>query len=241
MNKGIKPDYYVNLFKIKKKEEINKKMFERKQESDYICKSTLKERGWTDSIIKKLNVQPDKLADNPHYKKAPQMKLYLIEKIKQIEQTSEFKELIKKSEKRKKSAKTTVITRKNNLINYIKYLLIDIPEIDETELTHLAIEHYNQHKRDVSFEVYQYNPERSNKIDEQIIKLNDIKNLSLEFLNRIKVNYIRHELSDYDEYLDELYKQIGKEEAYILLKNRILDEISKVYPNLKNECEKQKN
>jgi hypothetical protein len=47
-------------------------------EYEFLTLSGLKERGWTDSIIIKMNLLPDKLAKNPHYIKASPMKLYFI-------------------------------------------------------------------------------------------------------------------------------------------------------------------
>lgn len=109
----------------------------------FITKTDLKKRGWTESIIKKLNLQPDLLKQNPHYKKAPLMKLYSIESVEKLEQSNKFIELLKNSEKRKKSAKKAVETKINKIIDYIKSLTIIIPKKSIEELRNDAIEHYN--------------------------------------------------------------------------------------------------
>jgi len=61
-----------------------------------------------------------------------------------------------------------------------------------------------------------------------------------DFLNRIEVNYIRHNLTEYDRELEEMAGKIGVKEAVIKIKNRILDSIAEKYPELKGECVKQK-
>jgi hypothetical protein len=60
-----------------------------------------------------------------------------------------------------------------------------------------------------------------------------------DFLNRIKVNYLRHNCSNYEEELENIFNQIGKDDGYFLLKKRILFEIGCVYNDLKPECERQ--
>jgi hypothetical protein len=63
-------------------------------EDESLTLSELKERGWTDSIIKKMNLFPDKLAKNPHYLKAAPMKLYFISRIEELEKSEQFSNLI---------------------------------------------------------------------------------------------------------------------------------------------------
>lgn len=60
-----------------------------------------------------------------------------------------------------------------------------------------------------------------------------------ELLDRITVNYIRHELSQYDHGLASLWGRVGKGEAYLLLNKKIYTAISAQYPELKSECAKQ--
>ena len=48
----------------------------------------ISERGWTKGLIDDLLGEPDLLVDNPHYKTAPQMRLYFLDRVKEIEETS---------------------------------------------------------------------------------------------------------------------------------------------------------
>jgi len=58
--------------------------------------------------------------------------------------------------------------------------------------------------------------------------------------NRWIVNYIRHKLTSYDTIIEEeLRGKVGREKAYGLLRERVLEEIGKAYPRLKYEAQKQ--
>lgn len=88
-------------------------------EDESLTLSELKERGWTDSIIKKMNLFPDKLAKNPHYLKAAPMKLYFISRIEELEKSEQFSNLIAKSQSKKEGAKKAVETKITKLYKYI--------------------------------------------------------------------------------------------------------------------------
>jgi len=59
--------------------------------------------------------------------------------------------------------------------------------------------------------------------------------------SRWLVNYIRHNLTSYDSLIEEnLQGRIGREQAYSLLRDRMLEEIGNVYPELRSEVLKQR-
>jgi len=60
-----------------------------------------------------------------------------------------------------------------------------------------------------------------------------------EFLDRISVNYIRHNLTNYDKMLDRVCKKMVSEDAYVLLNKKIYEKIGETYLNLKEECDRQ--
>lgn len=200
-----------------------------KEKEMYYNKSQLKKRGWTDSIIKKMSLTPDLLKQNPFYKKASQMKLYLTKSIEELENTEQFIKLIEKSAKRKKSAIKSVEKKTNNLINYVESLKITVQKISLERLKKYAIANYNDFESHKSAWDHNYEP--------NYYEPNDYDS---DFLARIQVNYIRHQLTSYDKELKGMLGKTGKCKAYEILKNRVLDEIAKQYPTLENECQKQK-
>lgn len=112
--------------------------------------------------------------------------------------------------------------RKQKLIDYINNLDIKIPLFSEQEL-------YNN--LCASFE------ERA-----KLHKPLTYRGLSKKALNNGYVNMLRHKYSNYDKFLEKIYKKKlpGAKKARILLKNRILDKIAEIYPSLQKTCFYQK-
>jgi len=170
--------------------------------NNYYTKTELKERGWTESIIKKMEITPDLFKQNPYYKSSPAMKLYSIESIKKLEKTEQFIKLKEKSEKRKKSAKKAVESKKRknikNLNKRIKELEINGSYKKFENLKRDAINYYNCNQWNIP-SVY------SGKRDANIISEDTDKNM----LKRIMKNFVRHELSNYDDVLIDIKGKVG--------------------------------
>lgn len=87
------------------------------------------------------------------------------------------------------------------------------------QLEFLAIEHYNNYHDTLG------------KYDFMPVSL---CSCSREFLNRITVNYLRHECTDYDYELSEIAGKVGVQDAHDILKERVNEAIYEAYPTLKN-------
>lgn len=59
-------------------------------------------------------------------------------------------------------------------------------------------------------------------------------------IRRWTVNYIRHNLTEYDETLFGMSGKVGCREAYILDRYDILDKIAETYPQYRTVCQRQK-
>lgn len=68
-----------------------------------VLKTDLKERGWTDSIIKKLYPEPEK--EKKLHGLNQTCKIYFLEKVEEIEKTEEFQKLKEKAAIRSAKAK----------------------------------------------------------------------------------------------------------------------------------------
>lgn len=176
----------------------------------------IKERRWTKKLIEKYLPEPCELKENPFYKSAAPMKLYLIEKIIEIEKDERFKEDFKKAKKRSATAKKIVEKKEMETIDLINNITINIENIDEEIIKANAIFNYEMWNDCIVY------------------------NADENFYNRIMVNYIRHNLTKYDDVIESLFRKVGKQKAYILLKNKTLDKIAEKYSLLKDECERQK-
>lgn len=191
-----------------------------KPKSDYTSVAGLKARGWTDRFIKDLLGEPDKLGRNPHYRSAAPVRLYEMTRVIEVELTDKFKSK-PDTTKQKLAAKKAANTKRQALLDYIERLEITIPAIPFPELLIQACDSYNSW----------------NLCNDKFAQPTDSK----DFLNRITVNFLRHECSAYESELYRLFGVVGKQEGYRLLKERVLEEIADVYPCLTGECHRQQN
>lgn len=165
--------------------------------------------------------EPDIIKVNPVFKKAAPMKLYAPDRIHTIEQSEAFITAFETAKGRKVAASKAVQTKKKRLIDIIDSVQIHIEE--DTNLLNHAISDYNSYRAQTADGIFKQASKRSNPL----------------FLERICVNYARHNLTRYDELIGHLYKKVGKQEAYRLLKRRTLAAIALQYPDLADECRRQ--
>jgi hypothetical protein len=178
------------------------------EQSEYVTLTGLKERGWTDSIIKKINLIPDKLAKNPRFNKAAPMKLYDINNIVELEKSEQFCNLIAKGQSRKEGAKKAVETKIAKLYKYVETVPIEIEFVPEPKVTIDAIDAYN--------DWHDYDFDKGNPASLDSDEL---------FLMRIRGNYIRHNLTNYDEILEVIKGHTGIKEVYPDLKRKVMNRI----------------
>lgn len=187
----------------------------------FLTKTDLLERGWTEAAIKRFAFEPDQLKRNPYYRSGSPMKFYLLDRIEAIEKTPEFIEWQQKSEKRKGFARRAVETKTVTLLAEVKQVTISVQRLPRKKLCDEACWHYNMRQLDRG----------------QIGEASRLSNR--EFLERIQVNYIRHQLSEYDGELKKLFRRVGKTEAYDILRRKVFDAIIDAYSYLRDECERQ--
>lgn len=196
----------------------------RKNKIKYFSKSQLKERGWTETAINKFLGNWDLEKKNPMYSSSSTMKLYLIKRVKRAESTKKFKQWSIDRDKRRLAALKSIKTKEDKLVEIVKSWNIQIDKISYKKILRYAIDDYNDFK----------------------LSKNDTKSLinnntNKEILDRVCVNFIRHQLSDYDGMLYELSGRTGISKAYLILNQKIYDTISEIYPRYKNECTRQLN
>lgn len=173
-------------------------------------------RKWTDRLIKKYMPEPDLIKNNPHYRQASKMKLYKITRVESIEKNEQFLIDFQKTTLRRKSSVKMVETKKDNLLIEIYELPISVEFIPINELVPLVIDDYNDRNYYKDY-----------------LTLRDLDQSTLE---RLTVNYIRHQLTSYDQCLGLIFSKVGKKEGYRLIKERIYKCISESYPELTGEC-----
>lgn len=181
--------------------------------------------GFTKSMIDKLLPAPT-LRDNPRYRSAAPMKLWKEADVLAAMDTDVFREAAAKAERRKAAASKGVDTKRKNaevladeLIAAIHVQRIELPELERLALDAQQRWYDFRGRGEIEF------PDR-------------------ETVDRWMVNYIRHDLCDYDDSLYTLFrpgKMADKDKLYPKVKRETLAKIAQVYPELAEECKAQSN
>ncbi len=132
------------------------------------------------------------------------MRLWEEDVVDSISKTPEFLEALEKSKKRKESAKKAVATKVNNLMQEVEKAIsaIHVEVISYKEVISRTI--------DAKIEWYKFHEIGDN---------HDVYSADDLVKQRWAVNYIRHNLTVYDDVLYQLSKKPGQAEAYKKYKN----------------------
>ena len=184
------------------------------QKCKYFTKSELAKR-WSLKLIEKYFPLCSQRKPSPYYKSGSPMQLYDVNKVAKIESTEAFKADYKATSKRKETAQKTVETKREQLMSYAREIKISIPTLEKDKLIKKACYHYNERNswKELTYDDYSKATPSSDE----------------EFLKRITINYLRHQLTHYDDELSKFFKKVGVEEAHDILKNRINEAIKQKY------------
>ena len=190
-------------------------------DDNLITQAKVIELGWTVSMIKKLLPEP-KTVQNTVYKCAAPIKLWNKDVVLEVMKTEEYKELWGKACKRSEAAKKIAEKKAMELNAQFQVLAnsLEVRVIDNDKLVSRALE---------AKDIFECGHDRDF----------DRSRITQETLERFVVNYIRHNLVAYDKSLELLYRQVGKQKAYVVFKKIVLEKIAVVYPLYANECMRQ--
>lgn len=183
----------------------------------HLTKSALLERaGWTATLVGRLLGEPDQR--KKVFGRSVPLALYAVARIEQAEIGAEFAQAQAFIANRKIAAAKALATKTAKLMAAIEAMRVSVARLSPAEVRRQAIESYNLHSRGDSF--------ASNADDPA-------------FLERITVNFIRHELSEYDVSLWEVAGKTGIARAVAEIRRRVYSAIAQAYPSLSAECERQ--
>lgn len=191
------------------------------KDNELITQTEVLSMGWTKSMIQKFLPEPI-LNTNPRFSSAAPMKLWDKETVLKTMQTGEFQIALEKAKKRSRTSSSIADKKRKELFLEVDKITkrMQIKRISDNVLLTLAIDS----KRDWEYEKGNFNFEVPD--DPAIV-------------DRWVVNYIRHNLVNYDDTLEQIKGKVGKDEAYRLLKTNVLKKIAVVYPKYKAECYRQ--
>ena len=178
--------------------------------------TTLTRFGWNKSLLVKLLGEPD--VRKKQYGRTNLMCLYDLERVQSAESVALFQAAQESLAKRKISAKKAVETKVRKLMDAVSCMTINVEQVKRVES--FAIDAYNEYNED------NFNPasHKSNRA----------------FLDRICVNFIRHELTEYDFSLETVAGKTGITQAVDAIREKVYAAIAACYPVFKSECERQK-
>ena len=191
--------------------------------ADFLTKSNLKERGWTEKTIERWLGEADRTKTNPYRKSGPPMQLYRLDRVVETEANPEFVASQAGLDKRRESAAKAVATKEKQTMDYVRGLVPSVGIIhDKNTLIEAACEHYNDLHASRGHDDKYAHP-RSDQ----------------DFLQRITVNFLRHQMSGYEDHLDQVFGKTGAGNARLVIRDKVLRAIADSYPWLASECFRQ--
>lgn|GEM_PF-1922780 len=191
--------------------------------TDYFTVAELRERSWTERIIKKLNLTPCGIIQNPECGAAI-IKIYDRKLVELFEATDEFKAMVKEDKSKKKGALKEDKKRKERLLEKVENIEITIEYVPESLLKKMALADYNTwhiEKR----QTFEWASGRSDR----------------KFQQKLRHNYIRHNLTNYDQIMNRIAKKIHGKDEYAEIRRILLKRIKEAWQTAaKNEKKKNK-
>lgn len=183
--------------------------------------------GFTDKLIKELLPAPI-LAQNPWYRTAAPMKLWYDDEVaaisRQPDVAPKLEAVLARRGQRQASARKAVETRKAETARVVDKAISSI------RVERLPLKQVRRSALWAKAEWYEATEQWDKDVD---LADEDTK-------RRWMVNYIRHNLTDYDDSLYQMSGRPGCHEEYKRYKFAVLEEIAETYPALQSECVRQK-
>lgn len=190
-----------------------------------LTKSALKQRGWTEGAIKRFLGPPDAVKPNPVYRSATPMQLWNAARIAAVEESDDFRRWQERSKTARQAQSLRMLAQhqqtRSESTAWASTVAINVAALSHSTLIRRACAAYNDLPRTLEHGAYATPSD------------------SPEFLERISVNYLRHECTDYDRLLTERFGVTGVAEAQTILRQRVYTAIASAYPHLAAECARQ--
>lgn len=181
----------------------------------YLTMAGLRERGWTDAMIREYLGEPDATRPNPRYSRAAPMKLYLTERVEAAEATPEWAERKAVGAGRRAAGAAAAVRKRTETEALARqlaaYLVANVVLPADTQ--EAAIAAYNKWHSDnctcSGWNELGFCGKRADVSD------------SPEFLRRVTVNHVRHQLTGYDRAYNRLFGRVGHQDAHEILRAEV--------------------
>lgn len=164
----------------------------------------------------------------PHHPSYPHMMLWPVDLVQGVEKTPEYTAACEKASKRKVAAAKATETKSKKTQDEIalaqeKIKVKKLPTEAVMISAARARQDFYRRKNEMLCDEYP-----------------DAQSADDNTKQRWAVNYVRHNLTCYDETLYDIRGKVGVDRAYCSYKCAVLDKIAEAYPELAEECERQK-
>lgn len=150
------------------------------------------------------------------------MRLYCVERVRAISEqpkvAAKLQKVLDSREARQAGAAKAYETRVAKLREWVDCLEIQVPRMGIEKLLGNSTSHYEWHHQ--GFSDWRYSGKSASVMDDA------------EFLERITINYLRHECTDYECELAQMAGKVGVSELYPVLKSKVNASIHCAYPTL---------
>jgi len=187
----------------------------------------LRERGWTPALISRFLGESDATCTNPFYASSPPMRLYSLTRVESAEADPLFSAALVAACRRVEAGKVSAMKKAATLVEEARTMRIRVKRLDDDEVLRAAIDAYNDRQAERSW-ARGYGGWESASADS-----------GPDFLARITVNYIRHNLTTYDTHLERVAGRTGVHQAVHVIRERLYDAITEAYPHHGAECRRQ--
>ncbi|MEU7278575.1 hypothetical protein AB0A69_07265 [Streptomyces sp. NPDC045431] len=189
----------------------------------YVTAAGLRQRGWTDAMVRELLGEPDVQGRDPRRWSVAPVPLYLLARVEAVERAPEFAACAAVAGPGSAAARAAAHKRREAVLAAIRAEPIRVPVLPGPELERRAVRHRRLTAGDRPGDGGGGGPGPG----------------PAGALVRWQVDYLRHALGRYDTLLDGLFGATGRAEAERLLRRRVYEAIARAYPRLAAECRRR--
>jgi hypothetical protein len=181
----------------------------------YLTMAGLRERGWTDAMVRDYLGEPDATRPNPRFRTAAPMKLYLTQRAETGEASPAWAERKTLGAKRRAAGMAIADRKRADTAMLARQLAVDLVGrlVLPASPRRAAIKAYNAwHSAGCTCRGWH---------DLGFCDKHADAGDPPEFLHRITVNFVRHELTGYDRAYSRLAGRVGHQDAHEVLRSEV--------------------
>ncbi|MFF9012443.1 hypothetical protein ACF09C_05655 [Streptomyces sp. NPDC014870] len=203
----------------------------------FVTLTGLRERGWTDPMVRDLLGEPDIQGRDPRRWSLAPVRLYRLARVEAVERTPEFARSAAAPGSRSAAAEAGAERRRRAVLAAIRAEPIEVPRLPAAELERRAVRHRQLLGArgpggGSGGPGAPGGPGRPGAPGQPGA-------VPAGALVRWQVTYLRHALARYETLLDGLFGSTGRAEAERLLRARLYEAIGAAYPHLARECRRR--